>query len=141
MKRIKTVFSILIVGGCLAHVLAQDDNRATKDYFKVQGELMKCGPPEFMLVSEVDLNAQTITAFQSKELHAPSPHIVGYHRTFKLSEIQVTNARRKTLDKSEMKNLEGHMVILSMGEQQLSAAYLGMFLEDTIVVAFFPKEK
>ena len=141
MKRFIAIFSILIVIGCLAHVLAQDSNRNTTDYYAVQGELMKSGPPEFMLVSEVDLNAKTITAFQTKEIRDQSPRIIGHHRSFKFSEIEVTNARRKKLDESEIKNLNERLVILSTGEQQLSAAYLGMFIEDTIVVTFSPKTK
>lgn len=135
-----TTASVLILAGCMAHVLAQDkEQNATNDFAVVQGELMNSGPPEFVLIKEVDPAAQTITGFQTRELLDPASKIVGFHRVFKFDEIEVTNARRQKLDKKEVEHLKGRIAIV--GHQQISGAYLGMFLEDTVVVTYSPKNK
>jgi hypothetical protein len=139
MKRLITTASVLILAGCIAHVLAQDKEQNASNYFAIQGELMNSGPPEFVLISEVDPVARTITVFQTRELLDPASKIVGFHRVFKFDEIEVTNARRKKLDKNEVENFKGRLAIV--GHQQISGAYLGMFLEDTVVVTYSPKNK
>jgi len=135
MKRFITTFSAFVLAACIAHVMAQD---AEQNVTAVQGELMSCGPPEFMLISEVDPAAQTITAFQTKELFVPAHTIAGLHRAFKFDEIEVTNARRRKLTKKEIASLKGRLAIV--GYQQISGAYLGMFQEDTVVVTYSPKD-
>jgi hypothetical protein len=139
MKRFITTAAAVVLVTCIAHVMAQDQEQNATKYYAVQGELMNCGPPEFVLISEVDPAAQTITVFQTKELGDPASRIVGFHRVFKVDEIEVTNARRKKLDKKEVADLKGRLAIV--GNQQISGAYLGMLLEDTVVVTYSPISK
>ena len=61
--------------------------------------------------------------------------------TFKLSDIKVTNARRAAVDNADLSNLKGKLVVLYDGKEQLSAAYMGLFREDAIVVSFVPAKK
>jgi hypothetical protein len=139
MKRFITTLSAFVLAACIAHVMARDTEQNVTNYFAIQGELMSCGPPEFMLISEVDPAAQTITAFQTKELFVPAHTIAGLHRAFKFDEIEVTNARRRKLTEKEIASLKGRLAIV--GYQQISGAYLGMFQEDTVVVTYSPKDK
>ena len=139
MKVFITTLSAFVLAACIAHVMAHDTEQNVTKYFAIQGELMSCGPPEFLLISEVDPAAQTITAFQTKELFDPAHEVGGFHRRFKFNEIEVTNARRQTLSEKEIANLRGRLAIV--GYQQISGAYLGMFQEDTVVVTYSPKDK
>ena len=139
MKRFITTLSAFVLAACIAHVMARDTEQNVTNYFATQGELMSCGPPEFVLISEVDPAAQTITAFQTKELFVPAHEISGLHRRFKFDEIEVTNARRRKLGENEIAKLKGRLAIV--GYQQISGAYLGMFQEDIVVVTYSPKDK
>ena len=136
MKRFIPTVAAVACFGFIAAALAQDG-----DYFKTQGELMECSPPKFMLVSEVDLEAQTLTAMSTIERRAPKSVISAFHMTFKLSDIEVTDARRSAVDESDLAKLKGKLVVLYDGQQPLSAAYMTLFQEDTIVVSLANKKK
>jgi hypothetical protein len=130
MKRFVATVGIVACFGFIAAALAQDS-----DYFKTQGEVMECSPPKFMLVSEVDMEAKTLTGMSTIERHAPQPVVAAFHMTFKLSDIKVTNARRAAVDESDLSKLKGKLVVLYDGKKPLSAAYMGLFREDTIVIS------
>jgi hypothetical protein len=130
MKRFIPAVVALTCLGFIAAALAQEG-----DYFKMQGEVMECSPPKFMLVSEVDMKAKTLTAMSTIERHAPKPVISAFHMTFKLSDIEVTDARRAPIDEANLAKLNGNLVVLYDGQQPLSAAYMALFEEDTIVVS------
>ncbi len=135
MKRYFVTVSILACLCIVAAALAQDN-----DYYKTQRQVMECSPPKFMLVSDVDLEAKTITGMSTIERH--DPHVFSaFHRTFKLSEINLTNARRAALEESELSKLKGKLVVLYDGNEPLSAPYMGLFREDTIVVSLEPAKK
>jgi hypothetical protein len=135
MKRFVATVSIVACFGFIAAALAQDG-----DYFKMQSEVMECSPPKFMLVSDVDMEAKTLTGMSTIERHDPKPVVV-FHMTFKLSEIKVTNARRAAVDDADLSKLKGQLVVLYDGKEPLSAAYMGLFREDAIVVSFVPAKK
>jgi hypothetical protein len=40
-------------------------------YFEVQGDVMECSPPKFMLIADVDLEAQTLTGLSTIEIKTP----------------------------------------------------------------------
>jgi hypothetical protein len=119
--------------GLIAAALAKESS-----YFKTQGEVMECSPPKFLLVSDVDMKAKTLTGMSTKELHKPQRVVGAFHMTFKLSDIKVTNARREAVEDSELPNLQGKLVVLYDGWEPLSASYLGLFREDTVVISFVP---
>ncbi len=149
MKRIVFAGCILACVGFFAHTWAQDDDRdaaatASTDYFNVQGNVMECSPPKFMLISEVDSQAKTITGLstiQRQTPEAPEPVISAFHRTFKMSEIEITNARRKAIGEDDFENLKGKLVVISEGKTPLSAAFLGLFREDTVVITIEAAKK
>ena len=136
MRRFIPTVAAVACFGFIAAALAQDG-----DYFKTQGEVMACSPPTFMLVSEVDMEAQTLTAMSTIERHAPKPVISAFHMTFKLTDIEVTDARRAPVDESNLTKLKGKLVVLYDGQQPLSAAYMTLFQEDTIVVSLKNNKK
>lgn len=129
MKRMIAAICILTCFGLTAR---------SQSYFEVQGDVMKCGPPKFMLISDVDLEAQTLTGLSTIQRHTPQPVVSAFHMTFKLSDIKVTNASRTAIDESDLNELKGKLVVLSEGKEPLSAAYLGLFREDTIVISVSP---
>ncbi len=73
--------------------------------------------------------------------HDPQPTVVAFHRMFKLSDIKVTNARRGAVDESDFSKLKGKLVVLYEGKEPLSAAYMGLFREDSIVISFVPAKQ
>ena len=107
---------------------------ATNSFAVEQGEVMECSPPKFMLVSTVDLDAGTLVGMSTVERLAPSPVVSAYHRTLKLADITVTNARRELAAKDSIKELEGKLVVVCDGATPLTAAYLSLFQEDTLVI-------
>ena len=132
MKRLIAAICILTCIG----LTARSDN-----YFEVQGDVMSCSPPKFLLVSDVDLEAQTLSGLSTIQMHKPKPVVGAFHMTFKLSDLKVTNARRTAIDETGLKELKGKLVVLSEGKEPLSAAYLGLFREDTIVISFVPAKE
>lgn len=136
MKCLVATISVLTCCGCIAAALAQDH-----DYFKTQGDVMECSPPKFLLVSDVDMEAETLTGMSTILRHDPQPVVAAYHMTLKLSDIKVTNARRAAVDETDLSKLEGKLVVLYDGKKPLSAAYLGLFREDTYVVSVVPAKK
>lgn len=136
MKRFVATVSILACFGFIAAALAQDG-----DYFKTRGEVMECSPPKFMLVSDVDMEAKTLTGMSTIERHDPKPVVSAFHMTFNLSDIKVTDARRAAVDEADLSKLKGQLVVLYDGKEPLSAAYLGLFREDAIVISFVPEKK
>lgn len=136
MKYLAATVSIVACIGFIAATLAQEG-----DYFKSQDELMKCSPPKFMLVADVDMHGKTLTGMLTKEKDNPERDLFGYHMTFKLSEIKVTNARRVAVDEAELSALKGKLVVLYDGKEPLSALYMGLFREETTIVSFHPVAK
>lgn len=136
MKSFVATVSVVTCFGFIAAALAQDS-----DYFKTQGEVMECSPPKFMLVSDVDMEAKTLTGMSTIERHDPQRVVSAYHMTFKLSDIKITNARRAAVDESGLSKLKGKLVVLYDGNEPLSAAYLGLFREDTIVISLVPAKE
>lgn len=120
----------------IAAALAQD-----ADYFKTQGEVMESSPPKFMLVSDVDMEAKTLTGMSTIERHDPKPAVTAVHMILKLSDIKVTNARRVAVDDADLSKLKGELVVLYDGKEPLSAAYMGLFREDTSVISVVPGKK
>jgi len=131
----KQLIVAIFIVTCLG-LTARSDN-----FFDVQGDVMECSPPKFMLISDVDLEAQTLTGMSTIQRHKPQTVVSAYHMTFKLSDIKVTNSRRKSLDETDFKELKGKLVVLSEGKEPLSAAYLGLFRENTIVISISPAKK
>ena len=136
MKRFIVATSISASLGFIATALAQEN-----DYFKTQGQLMECSPPKFLLVSEVDMDAKTLTGMSTITRSDPQTVVVAYCMTFKLSDIKVTNARRVALDDSEVAKTKGKLVVLYDGKEPLSAAYLGLFQEETTIISIAPEKK
>lgn len=136
MKLFVAIASILACFGFVAAGFARDG-----DYFKTQGEVMECSPPKFMLVSDVDMEAKTLTGMSTIERHDPKPVVSAFHMTFKLSDIKVTNARRAAVDEADLSKLKGQLVVLNDGKEPLSAVYMGLFREDAIVISFVPGQK
>ena len=136
MKRFVAAISIVTCIGFIATAFAQEN-----DYLKTQGQVMECSPPKFMLVSDVDMEAKTLTGMSTIERNAPQPVVSAFHMTFKLSDINVTNARHAVVDKSDLSKLKGKLVVLYDGKEPLSAAYMGLFREDTIVLSLIPAKK
>ena len=136
MKRFVATVSIVACFGFIAAALAQEG-----DYFKTQGEVMECSPPKFMLVSDVDVEAKTLTGMSTVERHAPQPVVSAFHMTLQLSDIKVTNARRAAVDEADLSKLKGKLVVLYDGKEPLSAAYMGLFREDTFVIFVVPAKK
>ena len=99
-----------------------------------QGELMESAPPKFMLVSNVDKDAGTITGMSTIERLDPTLVISAYYRTLKLSDVTVTNAMRKPVTEDVLDKIHGKLVVISDGRTPLSAAYLGLFRKDTFVI-------
>lgn len=60
---------------------------------------------------------------------------------FKLSDVKVTNARRVAVDDSALAKMKGKLVVLNDGKEPLSAAYLGLFQEDAIVISLVAEKK
>ena len=67
--------------------------------------------------------------------NAPDPVVSAFHETFKLSDIKVTDARHAVVDKAELAKMKGKLVVFNDGKEQLIAAYLAPFREDTIVIS------
>jgi hypothetical protein len=136
MNRIIATAGVIIFISFLAVALAQDS-----DYFKTQGELMACSPPKFMLVAEVDVDGKTITGMLTQERQSPERSIIAYHMQFKFSEIKVTDARKAPVKEADISKLKGKLVVLYDGKEPISAPYMGLFQEDTIIVSFVPTGK
>jgi hypothetical protein len=136
MKRFVAAVSIVACFGFIAAALAQDF-----DYTRTQGEVMECPPPQFMLVADVDMEAKTLTGMLTKERHDPERVVFAYHMSFKLSEVKITNARRVDVDESDLSKLKGKFVVLYDGKKPLSAPYMALFSEDTIVISVDPATK
>lgn len=102
---------------------------------------MECSPPKFLLVSDVDMDAKTMTGMSTITRNTPEPVIAAFHMTFKLSDIKITNARRVALDDSDLAKMKGKLVVLNDGKEPLSAAYLGLFQEDAIVISLVAEKK
>ena len=136
MKSLVATICVVTCIGVIASALAQDN-----DYSKTQGEVMECSPPKFLLVSDVDVDAKTLTGMSTIERHDPKPVVSAFHMTFKLSDINVTNARRQPVDESGLSKLKGKLVVLYDGKEPLSAAYMGLFREDTIVLSIVPAKQ
>jgi hypothetical protein len=124
MKRLMVAIGVLVCFGLTAR----------SEYSNVQGDVMKCSPPKFMLISNVDLKARILTGLSTIERQAPETVVSAFHRQLKLSDIKVTNARRKVVDETDFAKLKGKLVVISEGKTPLSAAFLGLFREDTIVI-------
>ena len=136
MKRFLVSTCVLVCFGFIAAAIAQQN-----DYSKAQGQLMECSPPKFLLVSDVDMDAKTMTGMSTITRNAPEPVIAAFHMTFKLSDIKITNARRVALDDSDLAKMKGKLVVLNDGKEPLSAAYLGLFQEDAIVISLAAEKK
>ena len=136
MKYSVATIGLVTCFGFIAAALAQD-----ADYLNAQGEVMECSPPRFMLVSDVDMKAKTLTGMSTIERHDPKPVVSAFHMTFKLSDIRATNARRAAVDEVDLSKLKGKLVVLYDGKEPLSAAYMGLFREDTFVVSVVPGKK
>ncbi len=136
MKRFFVSTCVLVCFGFIAAALAQEN-----DYFKMQGKLMECSPPKFMLVSDIDMDAKTMTGMSTITRNDPEPVVAAFHMTFKLSDIKVTNARRVAVDDSDLAKMKGKLVVLYDGKEPLSAAYLGLFQEDAIVISLVAEKK
>ncbi len=136
MRRFVATICVVTCIGLLATAFAQDS-----DYSRTQGQVMECSPPKFFLVSDVDVEAKTVTGMSTIERHDPKPVVSAFHMTFKLSDVNITNARREAVDESDLSTLKGKLVVLYDGKEPLSAAYLGLFREDTIVISFVPAKK
>jgi hypothetical protein len=136
MKRFTATICVVTCIGLIATAFAQEN-----DYFKTQGQVMECSPPKFLLVSDVDLDAKTLTGMSTIERHDPKRVVSAFHMTFKLSDITITNARREAVDESELSTLKGKLVVLYDGKEPLSAAYLELFREGTIVISFAPAKE
>ena len=134
----KRMIAAICIVACLAMTARSDD------YFVAQGNIMKCSPPKFMLISDVDLDAQTLTGLSTKEfsttqlstIERQTPGLVvgAFHRTLKLSDIKVTNARREPIGENDFEKLKGKLVVISEGITPLSAIFLGLFREDTLII-------
>jgi hypothetical protein len=136
MKCFVATIGVLTCCGFIAAALAQDH-----DYFKTQGEVMECSPPKFLLVSDVDLEAKTLSGMSTIVRHDPQPVVSAYHMTLKFADIEVTNARRAPVVEKDLPKLKGTLVVLYDGTEPLAAAYLGLFREDAIVVSVRPVKK
>lgn len=136
MKHFVVAACALLCFGFFAAALAQEN-----DYPKTQAQLLECSPPKFMLVSDVDTDAKTLTGMSAITRYAREPVVTAYHMTFKLSDVKITNARRAAVDESDIPKLKGKLVVLYDGKDALSAAYLGLFQEDAIVISVVPEKK
>lgn len=143
MKRLIPTACVVICVGLIASTWAQDTESAAAPttsggYYQLQADVMECSPPKFLLIAQVDLDAQTLTGMSTIQTQTPDGSPMAYHMTFKLADINVTDARRNALDKTELKTLKGKFVVLSEGKRPLSAVYLGLFREDTVVISIKP---
>ena len=145
MKRTYLAVCLLVCVGLYAQSIAQESpcSASTAQQTRIhelQGEMMKCSAPKYLLIADVDQRASIATAFSTLERHDPKlPDVVvsGFHHTLKLSDFTVTNARRVKLDPKAYSKLMGRLVVLAEGKTPLSAAYLSLFREDVLV--FTPK--
>ena len=136
MKYFVTSVALVACFGLIATAMAQDH-----DFFATQGEVMKSGPPKFLHVSSVDMDAKTLTGMSTIERHNPKPVISAFHRTLKLSEINVTNAVGTSIANADLPTIKGKLAVLHDGIHPLSAAYMGLFREDTIVISIVHKKE
>ena len=125
---VRTLCVLACIGG-IAVTFAQDTV-----YFNTQGEVMECSPPKFLLVSDVDLVAKTLTGMTTIERHDPNPSILAAHRQFNLADVRLTDARRRPIKDDELKGLKGKLIVIAEGKGPLSAPYLGLFRGDTVVL-------
>ena len=135
MKRFVTTLCVLACIGGIAVTFAQETA-----YFSTQGEVMECSPPKFLLISEVDMVAKTLTGMTTIERHDPNPSILAAHRLFNLAEVRLTDARRSPIKDDELKGLKGKLIVFAEGKGPLSAPCLGLFREDTVVLTI-PEKK
>lgn len=133
MKYTVATIALVCCLGFFAAALAQD-----AVYFKAQGEVMKSSPPKFMLISDVDLETKTLTGMSTIERHDLNPVVSAFHMTLKFADINVTNAMRAAVDDADLSKLKGKLVVLYDGQEPLSAAYMGLFREDTFVISVVP---
>ncbi|QDV25858.1 hypothetical protein [Aureliella helgolandensis] len=136
MKYSVAAIALVCCFGFFAAALAQD-----AVYFKTQGEVMESSPPKFMLISDVDLEAKTLTGMSTIERHDPKSVVSTFHITLKFSDIKVTNAMRVAVDDDDLSKLKGKLVVLYDGKEPLSGAYMGLFREDTFVISVVPAKK
>lgn len=130
MSRLLPSMGALIGFTLIASAFAYDS-----DYSRTQGEVMNSSPPRFLLVSEVDPEAGTLVGMSTIERHKPQRVVSAFHMTFQLSDLNITNARRVSLDDSELTALQGKLVVLYDGAKPLSAPYMSLFQEDTIIIS------
>ena len=146
MKRFIATLSIAACFGLNFAAFALSDITLTLDpgaeLMVQQGQVMKCSPPKFLLVSEVDMKAKTLTGMSTIERKdGPTSIVSAFHMTFNLPDIKVTDARRVAMGDTDLSKLKGKLVVLYDGKEPLSAPYLALLQEDTIVVSLVhPKE-
>ena len=136
MKYFVTSVALIACLGVIATAMAQDH-----DFFTTQGEVMKSGPPKFLHVSSLDMDAKTLTGMSTVERRNPKPIVSAFHRTLKLSEINVTNAVGAPIADADLPTIKGKLAVLHEGINPLSAAYMGLFREDTIVISIVHKKE
>lgn len=146
MKRLISATAVLACLGLIAQAWSQDKESVPNENdslnsTSVKSQILKCSPPKFMVIEKVDSKKNTVMGFFSVVLHEPKPVIYGTFRMLKLSDLSFTNARQKPIADDDLKNLEGKLVVLSEGKGPLSAAYLDLFAEDTIVVSVLPETR
>jgi len=129
MKRFAKTLCVLACVGGIAVAFAQDNA-----YFHTQGEYMKCSPPRFVLVSDVDFAAKTLTGMITIERREPTPAIGAGFRVIDISDAQLTDARRNPIKEDEIKGLKGKVIVIAEGIGPLSDLYLELFREDTVVL-------
>ena len=137
MNRLIGAMSILACFGFLAPAFAQDNA-----FHEIQNQMMKCGQPQFLLVSEVDMKARNLTGSFAIQESALGNDAVGLGgRELKLADIKVTNARRVVVEEASLPKLKGQLVVLYCREEPLGAAFLSLFREDVIVISWTPQEE
>ncbi len=127
MRPFQFVFCSLICVGLFTHSVAQDgkspkEPTSQNRFYELQGEMMKCSAPKFLLVADVDEASSALTAFSTLERHDPKLSAVaigGFHRTLKLTDFTVTNARRAKFDPKNYSKLKGRVVLLAEGKTPL----------------------
>lgn len=136
MKCIVATVGLLSCFGLVAAAFAQDHT-----YFEKQADVLKCSPPKFLLVSNVDMEEKLLTGMSTIERQAPQSVVSAYGMTLSFSDIKVTDARRAAVDEADLSKLKGRLVILYDGKEPLSAAYMRLFSEDTVVISVVPTKK
>jgi hypothetical protein len=136
MKRFVVAICFVVCFGLMAAVLAQES-----EFHEIQTELMECSPPKFMLITDVDMEAKTLTGMSTIEHHEPKPTVIAFHMTLNLADIKVTNAKREAMDNTELSKMKGKLAVWFDGAKPLGAAYLSLFQEDAIIISIDPEKK